>query len=234
MKLFSKILEEMSKSEETLDELYNDRKGGGGHGHPFFHRITAIDRNYSETKVQEGYGDPFHWLHLAQQHSAKNPNHIFKVMHHQLVHFRNGGSGYQHVGQNRYFHQGRETSLTQLNLHELSDGSKGPQSFPGDGHWSGNWFVIHHDIRTGKKRIPQAWRWMSKEAAYAAAKHDNNNWVIRDINKPKFGLPKFNADKEKRKTGEGQTFREYYFPVHARDLHKHGFKISKGSGLDFK
>lgn len=116
------------REEEILDELFNDRSGGGGHGHPFFHRITAIDSSFRHTDGPQGYGDPFHWLNAAQQLSVKNPHHVFKISHYRLVHFRNGGSGYQHVG-NRFFHQGRETSLTNPNLHELND-NKNRQNKP--------------------------------------------------------------------------------------------------------
>lgn len=125
----------------VLKELYNDRSGGGNHGHPFFHRITAIDGNFNETKIREGHGDPEHWLRVAHQISLRNPNHIVKIAHHQLVHFRNGGSGYE-FRRNRYFHQGRETSLT--NLHELYDDRKSG----GGNHWGAPYlYSVHSDSK---------------------------------------------------------------------------------------
>lgn len=103
-------------NEETLDELYDDRKGGGGSQKPPYHKITAISKS-GEIKVTEGTGDDHHWLSKAKSFSIQGSGHVIKISHYDHVHLERGGSGYQ-FRHSRYFQQGKEVNLSQTFMEE--------------------------------------------------------------------------------------------------------------------
>jgi hypothetical protein len=119
MKLFSKILEEMSELEGTLnEELYDDSS-------PYLHTITTIKKGQPEKHHTsgKGWGDDFNRHGKDVSSEPEHKDSIVRVSSH---HHDDG----EHL-QTKYYKNGKEHHLHEETLDELYDNRK---SGGGHGH----------------------------------------------------------------------------------------------------